>query len=88
MKLEYLKESGYKIADTLSHAPEKLDKETLMELLNCALIGNTPHAETDDIHVIEESERVDQEVIVQATQIVKQHKKFRNLANSNCFGAQ
>ena len=59
-----------------------------MELLNCAQIGNTPRVETDNIHIIEESERVDQEVIVQATQIVKQHKKFRNLANSNCFEAQ
>ena len=38
--------------------------------------------------MIQESERVDQEVIVRATQIVKQHKKFCNLANSDWVEAQ
>ena len=38
--------------------------------------------------MIQESERVDQEVIVRAAQIVKQHKKFRNLANSDWVQAQ
>ena len=33
------------------------------------------------INVIEEGERVDQEVLVRFTQIVKQHKDFRNLTN-------
>ena len=41
-----------------------------------------------NIHVIEEGERVDQEVIVQYTQIVKQHKNFRNLANQDWVTAQ
>ena len=45
-------------------------------------------AETDNINVIQESERVDQEVIVRVAQIVKQHKKFRNLANSDWVKAQ
>ena len=38
--------------------------------------------------MIQESERVDQEVIVRAAQIVKQHKKFQNLANSDWVEAQ
>ena len=38
--------------------------------------------------MIQESERVDQEVIVRAVQIVKQYKKFRNLANSDWVEAQ
>ena len=88
MKLEYLKGSDNKFTDPLSHVPEKLDKETIMELLNCAHNGNTPRAEADNIHVIEEGERVDQEVIVWAVQIVKQHKKFLNLANSDWVEAQ
>ena len=41
-----------------------------------------------NIHVIEKGERVDQEVIVQYTQIVKQHKQFRNLANLDWVKAQ
>ena len=56
--------------------------------MNCARIGYSPQAEMDNINVIQESERVDQEVIVRAAQIVKQHKKFRNLANSDWVEAQ
>ena len=41
-----------------------------------------------NIHVIEEGERMDQEVIVRYTQIVKQHKNFRNLANQDWVRAQ
>ena len=88
MKLEYLKGSNNKVTDALSLAPEKLDEETITELLNCACNGNTPQAEVDNIHVIEEGKRVDQESIVQAAQIVKQHKKFCNLANSDWVEAQ
>ena len=83
MKLEYLKGSDNKVADALSCTTEKLDEETVRELLNCTCIGYLPWAETDNINVIQEGEWVDQEVIVRATQIVKQHKKFRNLANSD-----
>ena len=52
-------------------------------LLNCLIVPVVVAypAEIANIHVIEESERVDQEVIVRATQIVKQHKQFWNLAN-------
>ena len=41
-----------------------------------------------NIHVIEEDERVDQEVIVWYTQIVKQHRNFWNLANQDWVRAQ
>ena len=44
--------------------------------------------EMANIHIIEEGEHVDQEVIVQYTQIVKQHKQFRNLANLDWVKAQ
>ena len=56
MKLEYLKGSDNKVVDALSHAPEKLNEETVRELLNCAHIGYSPRAETDNINVIQESE--------------------------------
>ena len=38
--------------------------------------------------MIEEDERVDQEVIVGYTQIVKQHRNFQNLANQDWVKAQ
>ena len=84
MKLEYLKSSNNKVADALSRvSTQKLDEETVTELLNCTRTGSIPRAETANIHVIEEGERVDQEVIVRYTQIVKQDKNFWNLANQD-----
>ena len=89
MKLEYLKGSDDKIADTLSRLPpEKLNEEAVAELLDYAHASHKPQAKTANINVIEESERVDQEVIVWYTQIVKQHKNFRNLANLDWVEAQ
>ena len=38
--------------------------------------------------MIQEGERVDQEIIVRHTHIVKQHKKFCNLANGSWVAAQ
>ena len=89
MKLEYLKGSDNKVVDALSRvSTQKLDEETVTKLLNYARNGSTPRTEMANIHVIEEGERVDQEVIVRYTQIVKQHKNFRNLANLDWARAQ
>ena len=89
MKLEYLKGSDNKIADTLSRLPlEKLNEEAIAELLDYACTSHKPRAETANLNVIEESERTDQEVIVWFTQIVKQHKNFRILANLDWVEAQ
>ena len=89
MKLEYLKGSNNKVADALSQvSTQKLDEETIAELLNCTWNGSTPRAETAHINVIEERVHVYQEVIVQTTQIVKQHKQFWNLANLDWVKAQ
>ena len=80
MKLEYLKGSDSKVTDALSWvSTQKLDEETMAELLNCARKGGTPRAEMANIQVIEEGEQVDQKVIVQYTQIVRQHKQFGTL---------
>ena len=88
-KLEYLKGSDNKVTDALSRvSTQKLEEETMAELLNCTRNGGTPWAEMANIHVNEEGERVDQEVIVRYTQIVKQHKQFRNLANLDWVKAQ
>ena len=89
MKLEYLKGSNNKVADALSRvSTQKLDEETVTELLNCTWTGIIPRAEMANIHVIEEGKCIDQEVIVRYTQIVKQHKNFQNLANQDWVKAQ
>ena len=77
MKLEYLKGSDNKVVDALSWVSmQKLDKETVTELLNYAQNGSAPWAETANFHVIEEGELVNLEVIVQYTQIVKTAQEF------------
>ena len=88
MKLDYVKGTDNKVADALSRVRQKLDNETITKLLNCAQIGNTPRAESDNINVIQEGERVNQEIIVRHTHIVRQHKKFRNLTNRSWVAAQ
>ena len=89
MKLEYLKGSDNKVADALSQvSTQKLDEETVTKLLNCAGNGSTPRAKMANIHIIEEGEHVDPEVIVRCTQIMKQHKQFWNLANLDWVKAQ
>ena len=89
MKLEYLKGSDNKIADTLSRLPlEKLNEVAVAELLDYTHISHKPWAQMADINVIQESEWVNQEVIVRYTQIVKQHKNFQNLTNLDWVEAQ
>ena len=57
MKLEYLKGSDNKIADTLSQLPpEKLNEEALAELLDYACMSHKPWAKMANINVIEEGE--------------------------------
>ena len=88
MKLEYLKGSDNKVTDALSWiSTQKLDEETVTKLLNCTRNGGTPRAEIANIHIIEEDERVDQEVIVRYTQIVKESGIW-NLANLDLVKAQ
>ena len=89
MKLEYLKGADNKIADTLSRLPpEKLDEHAVAELLDYARNSYKPRAETANLNIIEEGERVDQEVIVRYNQIVRQHKNFCNLANLDWVESQ
>ena len=53
MKLEYLKGSDNKIADTLSRLPQKkLDEEAVAELLNHARTSHRPRAKSANMNVI------------------------------------
>ena len=87
MTIKYLKGSNNKVADTLSRIETRLDPETVTELLNHAK-GGAPRAETEDIQIIEEDKRVDQEVILRVTQLAHQDKKFRNLHTEDWWQAQ
>ena len=88
MTIKYLKGSDNKVADALSRIEARLDLDTVTELLNHAKAGAPARAETDDIRIIEEEERADQEVILQTVQLARQDKKFRNLRTENWCQAQ
>ena len=87
MNISYLKSSDNKVADALSRIETWLDPETVTELLNHAK-GGAPRAETEDIQIIEEEERADQEVILCTTQLARQDKKFHYLCTEDWRQAQ
>ena len=87
MTIRYLKGSDNKVADALSQIETRLDLETVTELLNHTK-GGAPRAEAEDIQIIKEEERADQEVILRTTQLARQDKKFRNLCTEDWQQAQ
>ena len=88
MTIKYLKGSDNKVADALSQIKTRLDPDTVTELLNHVKAGAPAQAETDNIWIIEEEERTDQEVILWTVQLARQDKKFRNLHTENWRQAQ
>ena len=87
MSIKYLKGSDNKVADALSRIETRFNPETVTELLN-HVKGGAPRAETEDIQIIEEDKRVEQEVILRVTQLARQDKKFRNLDTEDWRQAQ
>ena len=87
MTIEYLKGADNKVADALSHVTTQLDPDTVKALLDHARNG-LPRAECEDIRIVEDKLRVDEEVILRATQLARQEKKFRNLHTESWHQAQ
>ena len=81
MTIEYLKGTNNKIADILSRVPQKLDPEAVTILLNHAWASDVPLVEADDTRVMEKHQKIDEEVILQAHQMVRQDNRFWNLMN-------
>ena len=88
MTIEYLKGTDNKVADLMSWVPEWLDPETVIVLLNHARYSNVPQVEADDPRVMEEHQKIDEDVILWAHQLVKQDKRFWNLMNQNWVHSQ
>ena len=83
MTIEYLKGTNNKVADMMSRVLERLDPETVTVLLNHAQNSDVPRAETDDRWLMEEHQRINEDAILPAHQLVKQDKRFQNLMNRN-----
>ena len=88
MTIEYLKGADNKIVDILSQVPQRLDPEAVMVLLNHTQTSDIPRVEADDPRVMEEHQKIDEEVILRAHQMVKQDKCFRNLMNQDWVDTQ
>ena len=86
--IEYLKGADNKVTDILSHIPQQLDPEAVTMLLNQAWASNVPRSEVDDPQVMAEHQKIDEEVILQAHQLVRQDKRFRNLMNQDWVDTQ
>ena len=52
-------------------------------MLNHAWNSDIPRAETNDPWLMEEHQRINEDVVLRAHQLVKQDKQFRNLMNRN-----
>ena len=88
MTIRYLKGSDNKMADALSRIETRLDPDTVTELLNHVKVGAPARAKTDEIRIIKEEERADQEVILRTIQLARQDKKFCNLRTEDWHQAQ
>ena len=88
MTIEYLKGTENKIADLMSRVHECLDLETVTVLLNHARYSDISQVEVDDLRVMEEHQKIDEDVILRAHQLVEQDKHFRNLMNWNWVHSQ
>ena len=83
MVIEYLKGADNKVADIMSWVPQSLEPETVTILLNHTWTSDVPRAEADDPQVMEEHQKINEDVILCAYQLVKHDKRFWNLMNQD-----
>ena len=89
MSLEYQKGSDNKVADCLSRVTERLDKDSVKELMQPAKAGREAScAEANDPWVVQEDERLDNEVILQAKSMIARKVVFKNVADKHWIWAQ
>ena len=96
-EMEYIHGTDNKVADALSHVGGRLDEEAIKELLNQDAIKELlnhavrygiPRAEADDPRVVQEHEKAEGEIIIQARMLAETKRNYQNLANSQWVVAQ
>ena len=89
MSLEYQKGSDNKVANFLSQVTERLDKDSVKELMQQAKSGGeASHTEANDPWVVQEDEQLDNEVILQAKSMIARKVVFKNVADKHWIRAQ
>ena len=90
-EIEYIRGMDNKVADTLSRMGRRLDEEAvkellnqgaIKELLNHAVCYGIPRAEADDPRVVQEQEKAEEEIIIQARMLAETKRNYQNLADS------
>ena len=96
-EIEYVRRTDNKVTDALSHVGGRLDEEAvkelldqgaIRELLNHAVCYGVPRAKADDPRVVEEHERAEGEIIIQARMLAETKRNYQNLADSQWVVAQ
>ena len=67
---------------------ELLNQGAIKELLNHAVRYGVPRAEADDPRVVEEHEKAEGEIIMQARMLAETRKNYQNSADSQWVVAQ
>ena len=89
MSLEYQKGSDNKVANCLSQVTERLDKDSVKELMQWAKAGGEAGCtEADNPWVVQEDEWLDNEVILQAKSMITRKVIFKNVADKHWIRAQ
>ena len=86
--IEYLRGADNKVADALSRVEERLDSDSVCQLLAHISHPAEARAEVADPHLAEEHERNEQEIILQVRQLVDSRQQMKNLADSHWIIAQ
>ena len=86
--IEYLRGSDNKVADALSQVEERLDSDSVRQLLTHVKHPAEARAEVADPRLAEEHERNEQEIILQVRQLADTRQQMKNLADSHWVIAQ
>ena len=87
-EIKYVCGAKNNVADDLSLVGGHLDEDTVKELLSHATHLGVPRAEANDPRVVEEHDKTEGEVIMQAHMLAETKKNYRNLADSHWLVAQ
>ena len=86
--IEYLRGADNKVADALSRVEERLDSDSVRQLLAHISHPAEARAEVADPRLAEEHERNEQEIILQIRQLADSRQQMKNLADSHWIIAQ
>ena len=96
-EIEYVRRTDNKVADALSCMGRRLDEEAvkelldqgaIKELLNHAVHYGVPRAKANDPRVVQEHEKAEGEIIIQAQMLAETKRNYQNLADSQWVVAQ